>query len=142
VGPPASPDGGATVIRATNMFTSKRRLALMTAALLGLQLAVPMNASAAAAAVTLDQLLQQVKNTRATEAEQNAQRLKDFTANRAQQASVLAEAEKAQVAAEARSKALSAEFDNNEKEINEVTTLLTTIVKPSDEGMSVSYKLK
>ena len=37
---------------------------------------------------------------------------------------MLAEAEKAQAAAEARSKALSTEFDNNEKEINEVTTLL------------------
>ena len=37
---------------------------------------------------------------------------------------MLAEAEKAQTAAEARSTALSTEFDNNEKEINEVTTLL------------------
>ena len=113
------------MIRAANMFTSTtRRVALLTGALLSLQLALPMNASAAAAAITLDQLLQQVKNTRATEQEQNSQRLKEFTANRAQQASVLAEAEKAQAAAEARSKALSAEFDNNEKEINEVTTLL------------------
>ncbi len=112
------------MIRAANMFTSTRRAALIAAALLGMQLAVPMNASAAAAAVTLDQLLQQVKNTRATEQEQNAARLKDFTANRAQQAAALAEAEKAQQAAEARSKALSTEFDNNEKEINEVGTLL------------------
>ena len=54
------------MIRAANMFTSTRRAALITAAaLLSVQLAVPMNASAAAAAVTLDQLLQQVKNTRA-----------------------------------------------------------------------------
>lgn len=117
------------MIRVLNMFTSSfassmRRAALLTAALLGMQLAVPMNASAAAAAITLDQLLQQVKNTRATEQEQNAQRLKEFTANRAQQASVLAEAEKAQAAAEARSKALSSEFDNNEKEINDVSALL------------------
>ena len=110
--------------RSQHVHATTRRVALLTAALLGLQLAVPMNASAAAAAVTLDQLLQQVKNTRAAEGEQNAQRLKDFTANRAQQASVLAEAERAQAAAEARSKALSTEFDNNEKEINEVTTLL------------------
>jgi biopolymer transport protein ExbB len=112
------------VIRATTLFVRTRRLALLTTALLGVQLAVPMHASAAAAAVTLDQLLQQVKNTRAAEAEQNAQRLKDFTANRAQQATVLAEAQRAQAAADARSKALSTEFDNNEKEINEVTTLL------------------
>jgi biopolymer transport protein ExbB len=109
----------------TSMFTSGRRVALITAAaLLSVQLAVPMNASAAAAAVTLDQLLQQVKNTREAEAQQNAQRLKEFTANRAQQASALAEAERTQAAADARSKALSTEFDNNEKEINEVTTLL------------------
>lgn len=117
------------MIRATSsplvrLFVRTRRLALLTTALLGVQLAVPMHASAAAAAVTLDQLLQQVKNTRAAEAEQNAQRLKDFTANRAQQAAVLAEAQRAQAAADTRSKALSTEFDNNEKEINEVSTLL------------------
>ncbi len=112
------------MIRASTLFTSARRLAWVTVALLGMQLVVPTNASAAAAAVTLDQLLQQVKNTRAAEAEQNTQRIKDFTANRAQQATVLADAQKAQAAADARSKALSTEFDNNEKEINEVTTLL------------------
>jgi biopolymer transport protein ExbB len=78
----------------------------------------------AAAAVTLDQLLEQVKNTRAAEAEVNAQRLKDFTANRATQASALAEAQKAYTAAEQRSTALSNEFDNNEKEINQVSALL------------------
>ena len=78
----------------------------------------------AAAAVTLDQLLEQVKNTRAAEAEVNAQRLKDFTANRATQASALAEAQKAYTAAEQRSTALSNEFDNNEKEINQASALL------------------
>ena len=106
----------------TARFVSKRGLPLLATTLLGMQLALPMHA--AAAAVTLDQLLDQVKNTRAIESEQNAQRLKDFTANRAEQTKALADAEQAQKAAEARSTALSNEFDNNEKQINEVTTLL------------------
>lgn len=94
---------------------SKRNALLVALAVLSLP---------AAAAVSLDQLLEQVKNTRAAEAEVNAQRLKDFTANRATQASVLAEAQKAYTAAEQRSTALSNEFDNNEKEINQVNALL------------------
>ncbi len=102
-----------------SMILSKRGLAVLAAAFLGTQLAPP-----ATAAVTLDELLSQVKNIRATEAEANAQRIKEFTANRAEQARVLADAEKAQAAAEARSASLSAEFDNNEKEINAVNELL------------------
>lgn len=102
----------------TATFVAKRGLPLLATALLGI---LPMTASAA---VTLEQLLDQVKNTRAAEAEVNSQRLKDFTANRAEQTKALAEAEAAQKAAESRSTALSAEFDNNEKQINEVTTLL------------------
>jgi biopolymer transport protein ExbB len=94
---------------------SKRSALLVALAVLSLP---------AAAAVTLDQLLEQVKNTRAAEAEVNAQRLKDFTANRATQAGVLAEAQKAYTAAEQRSTQLSNEFDNNEKEINQVNALL------------------
>ena len=103
------------------MISSKRALALLTTALFSVQLALPTSADAAA---SLDELLQQVKNTRAQEAEANAQRLKEFTANRAEQAKVLAGAQQAQTAAEARSTALSAEFDNNEKEINDVNALL------------------
>ncbi len=108
------------MIRAS-MIISKRGLALLTSALLVAQFALPTTATAA---VTLDELLNQVKNSRAIEAEANAQRLKDFTANRAEQARVLAEAEKAQAAADARSASLSTEFDNNEKEINQVNELL------------------
>src|SRR4051794_17230309 len=98
-----------------------RRLTLAGVVAFALQFALSMNASAA---VTLDQLLDQVKNTRAAEAEVNAQRLKDFTANRAEQQRLLADAEKALAAAEARSNALSSEFDKNEKEINDAQTLL------------------
>ena len=116
MGTTASSDGGATVIHSfINM--SKRGWSLLAVVLVSL--ALP-----AHAAMTLDQLLEQVKNTRATEAEVNAQRLKDFTANRATQASVLADAQKAYTAAEQRSSALSNEFDNNEKEINQVNALL------------------
>jgi len=99
----------------------KSRLALVAIVAMALQFALPPSAFAAA---TLDQLLEQVKNTRAAEAEVNAQRLKEFTANRAEQQRLLADAEKALAAAEARSNALSAEFDRNEKEINDANTLL------------------
>ncbi len=83
-----------------------------------------MHASAAAAAVTLDQLLQQVKNTRAAEAEAECATPQRIHREPRAAGAVLAEAQKAQAAADARSKALSTEFDTNEKEINEVTTLL------------------
>jgi biopolymer transport protein ExbB len=107
------------VIRSMSMSVSVRSLGVVA----GLLFAA-MTAHAATPAVTLEQLLQQVKNTRAAESQQNAQRVKEFTANRADQAKALATAQAAQAAAEARSKALSAEFDNNEKEINDVNALL------------------
>ncbi len=102
-------------------LVTMRRLTLLTAvSLLGLQV-VPAHA---AAALTLEQLLQQVKNVRTQESAENAKRIRDFTANRAEQAKLLADAEKAQKAAEDRSNALSAEFDKNDKEINDVNALL------------------
>ncbi len=101
--------------------TNARRMTLIGVAVLALQALLPATASAA---VTLEQLLEQVKNTRNQEAQVNAQRLKEFTANRAEQQRLLADAEKALAAAEARSNALSAEFDKNEKEINDANALL------------------
>jgi biopolymer transport protein ExbB len=100
---------------------NSRRLTLIGVAVLVLQALLPTSASAA---MTLEQLLDQVKNTRAAEAEVNAQRLKEFTANRATQQQLLADAEKALAAAEAKSNALSAEFDKNEKEISSANALL------------------
>jgi hypothetical protein len=74
-------------------------LKLALTALFGLHLALPIPAFAA----TLEELLQQVKDTRAAEAQANAARVKDFTFNKANQAKLLADAEKEQAAAEARS---------------------------------------
>jgi len=109
------------MIRAHINSPLKARSALIAVAVIALQALLPVSASAA---VTLEQLLDQVKNTRAAEAEVNANRLKEFTANRAQQQQLLSDAEKALAAAEAKSNALSAEFDKNEKEINQANALL------------------
>jgi biopolymer transport protein ExbB len=100
---------------------NSRRATLIGIAVFAMQALLPSNASAA---MTLEQLLDQVKNTRAAEGEVNAQRLKEFTANRATQQQQLADAEKALAAAEAKSNQLSAEFDKNEKEINDANALL------------------
>jgi biopolymer transport protein ExbB len=102
----------------------KRLLAIGFAALAvvgaGLTPAMP-----ARAAQTLEELLEQTKNLRAEEEKINAQREKDFLANRDQQARLLAEAEAARAAAEARGQELSAQYDANEKLINELDTQVT-----------------
>jgi biopolymer transport protein ExbB len=107
------------------IFSSKQvfksGLKVLATVVFGLQLALPMQAFAAG---TLEELLQQVKDTRAAEAQANAARVKEFTANKANQAKLLADAEREQAAAEARSSALSAEYDTNEKAITENQALL------------------
>ena len=57
--------------------------------------------------VSLDALLEKVKTGRVLDAEDNAARIAAFTANKAQQAKLLADAEIARGQAEARSKASS-----------------------------------
>jgi biopolymer transport protein ExbB len=79
----------------------------------------------ARAAETLEELLQQTANSRALEAKANAAREQEFLARRDEQAKLLAEAKKARDAAEARSKALSAQFDANELRLGELDGLLT-----------------
>ncbi|HKC49481.1 MAG TPA: MotA/TolQ/ExbB proton channel family protein [Myxococcota bacterium] len=91
---------------------------LALAASLGL--AVP-----ALGAQTLDELLEQTAHTREREAQVNAAREKEFLARRDQQSRLLADALKARDAAEARSKALSAQFDANELKLGELDGLLT-----------------
>jgi biopolymer transport protein ExbB len=92
-------------------------------------LAVPLCAAAAAvAAVNLDELLEQTRNTRAIQARQNEEREKEFLTNRDKQASMLADAIKARDAAEARSKALSTTFDGNEKKLAELEETMTARV--------------
>ena len=81
--------------------------------------------SFARGADTLDELLEQTAHTREREAQANAAREQEFLARRDQQAKLLAEAEKARDAAEARSKALSAQFDANEVKLGELDGILT-----------------
>jgi biopolymer transport protein ExbB len=77
-------------------------------------------------AVNLDQLLQQTKNAKAEEAKLNAEREARFKADASQQAKLLADAMAARNAAEARSNALSAQFDANDLEIAAQRDLLKT----------------
>ncbi len=82
-------------------------------------------AQVAGAAANLDELLEQTRNARATEEQANAAREKEFLANRDDQAHLLAEAQRARDAAEARSKQLSATFDANEVKLTELDAVLT-----------------
>jgi biopolymer transport protein ExbB len=82
-------------------------------------------AAPAFAATTLDELLEQTRDARADQRRIDAEREKQFVANREQQARLLAEAARGRDAAEARSKAVSAVFDANEKQLAEQQDLLT-----------------
>jgi len=77
-----------------------------------------------AAAASLDELLEQTRNARAIQGKANAEREKAFVAQRDQQAKLLDEAVKARDAAEARSEALSKQYDQNELKATELQTLL------------------
>ncbi len=94
------------------------RLVLVCAA----QLAI---AHTAHAAKTLDELLEQTRSTRALQTQANAEREREFLARREQQGELLAQAQRARDAAEARSKQLSAKFDANEIKLGEQEELLT-----------------
>lgn len=76
------------------------------------------------AAQTLQQLLEQTRNARAQEAQQNAKREQEFMADRNRQAALLAQARNERTAQENRSKALSAQFDANEKKLTELQAVL------------------
>jgi len=82
-------------------------------------------AGSAHAAKSLEELLEQTRNTRAIEAKANEAREQEFLANRDKQAAMLAEAQRARDAAEARSKQLSAQFDANEAKLAELEDLTT-----------------
>jgi biopolymer transport protein ExbB len=93
-----------------------RRLAILALGLLVAQ--------GAHAATSLDELLEQTRNSRAQAAKANAAREAEFLANKERQAALLAEAQRARDAAEARSKQLSAQFDANELLLTELDTRL------------------
>jgi biopolymer transport protein ExbB len=76
------------------------------------------------AAQNLDELLEQTRNIHEKEKQENAEREHRFQANQQQQAALLAQAEQQKNAAEAQSKQLSAQYDANDKDINNLDTLL------------------
>src|SRR2546428_14196636 len=94
---------------------------LAMAALAVLLLASP---RAHAAATSMEQLLQQVRDARTEESRLNAEREKEFKARRDHQARLLQEALAKRAALEARSKELTKGYDANDKEINQLNQLL------------------
>jgi biopolymer transport protein ExbB len=70
-----------------------------------------------ATAVSLDELLEQVKNGRIKDAAENAARIKEFQANRARQQQALADAKAEQAREERRSQTLEDLFEVNDEEI-------------------------
>jgi biopolymer transport protein ExbB len=102
--------------------TLSKRLVLLAAAVAPWLLAL----GAAAEPANLQELLEQTKNARALQERANAAREREFLAQRDQQAKLLQEAQRARDAAEARSQAVSAEYDKNDLRIQELEGLLNS----------------
>ena len=98
-----------------------KRFAAFAAVAVVSQLALVWRADAAK---TLDELLEQTRSAREQERKENAAREQQFQQSRDQQAGLLAQAEAQRRAAEAQSQQLSAQYDANDKEINNIETLL------------------
>ncbi|NNF62044.1 MAG: energy transducer TonB [Gammaproteobacteria bacterium] len=92
---------------------------VLIAAAAALVIALPAGVSAQDA-VSLDQLLQQVRQGRAADNQVNQQRIAEFRANRARQAQLLEEAKQLRTQGERRSAQMEAQFDVNDKEIIEL----------------------
>jgi biopolymer transport protein ExbB len=97
------------------------RARILMSAALGLMLALPVGAGAAE---SLDELLQKVRNSRAEEAKLHEARIAEFQRARDQQAKLLAEAIRERNAAEARSQAMSKQYDANDLRIAELSNML------------------
>jgi biopolymer transport protein ExbB len=76
------------------------------------------------AATTLDELLREVRAARAAEEKGDAERERTFLAHRDKQQKLLQEALAARAAQEARSKALSSQYDVHDREITQLSQLL------------------
>jgi biopolymer transport protein ExbB len=99
----------------------RRRFPLVLAAVLSLTTAL----SVAHAAGNLDDLLEQTRRAREEQQKIDAQREKEFLADRTSQAAMLAGAIRSRDEAEARSKAISEQFDANERRLAEQEDLMT-----------------
>ena len=78
----------------------------------------------AASAETLDDLLEETRNARALEERANAVREQEFLASRERQQELLEQARAARDAQQQKSQQISAIFDQNELELNDLETLL------------------
>ena len=76
------------------------------------------------AAQTLQELLEQTRNARQAEAQQNAAREQQFMADRNRQAQLLAQARAEHAAQENRSKVLGAQWEANEKKLTDQKAIL------------------
>jgi biopolymer transport protein ExbB len=76
------------------------------------------------AAKSLQELLEQTRNARAAESQQNAAREAQFLADRNRQAQLLAQAKAERLAAENRGKQLAAQWEANEKKLTEQRNVL------------------
>ncbi len=76
------------------------------------------------AAKSLQELLEQTRNARALEAQQNAAREQQFVTDRTKQAGLLSQARAERTAQDNRSKVLNAQFDANEKKLTDLTQVL------------------
>jgi len=89
---------------------------------LGLLLLAP----GVARAETLQDLLEETRNARALEEKVHAEREQEFLASRDHQKQLLEQARAARDAEQAKSTAVSAQFDQNELKLNDLETLLKT----------------
>jgi biopolymer transport protein ExbB len=96
------------------------RARILTPAALCLALLLPLGSGAQ----SLDDLLQKVKNARTEEAKLHEARIAEFQRARDQQAKLLAEAIRERDAAEARSQAMSKQYDANDLRIAELSNML------------------
>ncbi len=103
------------------MFSFK---ALGAAAVLGLSTLAAAPAMAQSGPSSLSSVLEAVRRDSSQMSAENQQRLREFQQKRNEQADILAEARQELAAAEARGRALSAEFDENEARLGELQAQL------------------
>jgi biopolymer transport protein ExbB len=101
------------------LYFGRQALAALT-----LTLSAVMPATVLAQAKSLDQLLEQTRNTRAEEAKANAARVAKFQAEFSKQQEMLGQARGDKAAQERRAAGLNAAFDANEKKLTELQAQL------------------
>ena len=100
-------------------------IALTLAILLNTPLYAQQDYSRDSAYKALDQLLKDVRKTRGIESQENAERLKQFKADKASQSRLLAEAQAEMERTEKRSDELKEAYDDNEVKLTELDDKLT-----------------